>query len=173
MKNIFRKKILFGQFIIVTLLAAIAFEGVTMSLFSKSEEEVVLFSEMEGYITYNGEPVKNVKIERRVNWKDDIGDTDYVSTDDKGYFIFPEIKEKIKLSGFTQFVANQEVKLNYLDKEYVIWTLSRMSKNQYGELNGKPVNFRCEITDEDVPIRLEDSYILTSCKWDKVIKIGK
>jgi len=76
----------FSKLLTVVTLAAVTFEGVSMSLFTKPKEEVVLFSEMEGHIIFNGQPVKNAKIERRINWKDDIGDTDYFNTDEKGLF---------------------------------------------------------------------------------------
>ena len=171
MKKKFSIKILFGQFITVALLAGIAIEGVTMSLFSKKEEEVVLFSEMEGHITLNGEPVKNVKIERRINWKDDIGETDYVTTDDKGYFLLPEIKQMIKLSGFTQFVVGQEIKIETNGNEYFIWSMGKRTKNKYGELNGKPKNFKCELNDDDQPHRLESGLLMTKCKWDSIESI--
>jgi len=169
MKFINQKKItLFSQFIFITVLAAITIEGVSMSLFSKEEEEIVLFSEMKGHITFNGKPVKNVKVERRVNWKDDIGDKDYVSTDDDGYFLLPEIKQTIKLSGFTQFVVGQEIKIQNNGEEYFIWSMGKRTKNKYGELDGKPINFRCELTDDDQPFRLESGLLVTKCKWDSI-----
>ncbi len=174
MNKYYKKYILlFSQFVVIASLIGFASQGVTMSLFSKTEEEVVLFSEMEGHITFNDEPVKNVNIERRINWKDDVGDTDYVSTDDKGYFLLPEVKQTLKLSGFTQFVVGQEIKVKNNNQEYFIWTMGKRTKHKYGELEGKPKNFRCELTDDDQPLRLESGLLMTKCKWDKVEKIGK
>lgn len=114
-----------SQFVVSVALVMLAFEGVSMSLFKKNEEEVILFSKMEGHITYKGKPVFNAKIERRVNWKDDIGEKDYFETDEKGNFLLPEINESIKLSGFTQFVVGQEIIVFYKEKEYIIWTMGK------------------------------------------------
>lgn len=157
-----------SQLLISATLVMLALEGVSMSLFKKNEEEVVLFSKMEGYITYKGAPVSNAKIERRINWKDDIGDKDYFETDDKGYFLLPEIKKNIKLSGFTQFVVGQEIKVFYKEKEYFIWTMGKMTKDKYGELGGKPLNFHCELEDEAVRVEIENGLLGTSCKWDSI-----
>lgn len=157
-----------SQIIVSVTLVTFAFEGVSMSLFKKNEEEVVLFSKMEGHITYKGKPVSNAKIERRVNWKDDIGEKDYFETDDKGYFLLPEIRENIKLSGLTQFVVGQEIKVLHKDKEYYIWNMGKMSKNKYGELGGKPINFRCDLKDDAVRVEVEHGLLGTSCKWDSI-----
>jgi len=46
-----RKKLTsFNQLLAIVILAAFTLEGVSMSFFTKTEEEVVLFSEMEGHI---------------------------------------------------------------------------------------------------------------------------
>lgn len=163
----------FSKLLAVVILAAVTFEGVSMSLFTKPEEEVILFSEMEGHITFHGQPVKNAKIERRVNWKDEVGDKDFFNTDDNGYFHLPEIRQSLKLNKISQFVVGQEVKVIYDGEEHFIWVMGKMSKHKYGELEGKPINFRCELTDEEIPIRFENTYLLTTCKWDKIEKLPK
>lgn len=156
---------------VIVILVAFTIEGVSMSLFSKSDEEVVLFSEMEGHITFDGKPVPNIKIERRVNWKDDVGEKDYFETDDKGYFLLPEIKMNLKLSGFSQFVVGQEIKVFYKETEKFIWSMGKRAKYKYGELEGIPINFSCELTDEDKPMRLKNGLLVTKCKWDKIENI--
>ncbi len=163
-----KKSISFSKLLAVVILAALTFEGVSMSFFSKTEEEVFLFSEMEGHITFNGKPVKNVKVERRVNWKDDIGEKDFVITNHEGHFLLPEIKQTLKISGFSQFVVGQEIKVVHKEKEYFIWSMGKRTKNKYGELEGVPINFRCELTDEDKPMRLESGLLVTKCTWDKI-----
>ena len=45
-----------------------------MSLFSRTD--VVLFSPMEGKMTFEGKPAVNAKIVRTVIWKGDEGETD-------------------------------------------------------------------------------------------------
>lgn len=61
----------------------------------------------------------------------------------------------------------------YDSKEYSIWSMGKMSKHKYGELEGKPINFHCELTDEETPIRFENTYLLTACQWDKIEKSPK
>jgi hypothetical protein len=171
--NIMKKNFeMISQFVVSVILVMLAFEGVSMSLFKNNEEEVVLFTKMEGHITYKGKPVSNAKIERRVNWKDDIGEKDYFETDDKGYFLLPEIRENITLSGFTQFVVGQEIKVFFNNKEIYIWSMGKRSKYKYGELDGNPMNFRCELTDEDKPMRLKNGLLMTKCKWDKIESVN-
>ena len=145
-------------------------QGVAGTMFGQVEEEVVIFSPMEGYITLNGEPVANAKIERWLKWKDEEGERDYFSTDEKGYFSIPVKKDVVRLSKITQFVMAQEVSVIINEDKVLIWAISKFSKNEYGELEGVPVNFRCELTDEEQPMRLEDALLVTRCKWDSISK---
>ncbi len=70
-----------------------------MALFS-NKEEVVLCSPMEGAITLDGEPLKGVKLERLIKWEDEVGEKDYVTTDDRGYFSFSLFHEIAKQGAF-------------------------------------------------------------------------
>ena len=139
-------------------------------MFSKAEEEVVIFSPMEGLITLNGEPVPDAKIERWLKWKDEEGEKDYFVTDKQGRFSIPIKKDVVTLSTISQFVMAQEVRVFVDGVEYPIWILSKGSKVIFGELGGVPVNFRCELTDELVRVEVEDGLLGTSCKWDLIDK---
>lgn len=161
-----KKNLTFNQLLAGVILAAFTFEGVSMSFFSKTEEEVVLFSEMEGYITFKGNPVSNVKVERWIKWKDEIGEKDSVVTDSKGFFRLPIKKGMVKSSGVSQFVVAQEIRVYYQSKEYPIWAKAKREKQEYSELNGKPVNFRCELSDELIVVDSGRGTLMTSCKWD-------
>jgi len=157
---------LFGQILVALFLAAFTLEGVSMSLFTKTEEEVVLCSEMEGQITFNGKPVKDVKVERWIKWKDETGEKDSVVTDDNGFFRLPIRKETVKMGGFSQFVVAQEIRAYYQSTEYPIWAKAKREKGEFAELKGKPLNFRCELTDELVAVNSGRGTLMTSCKWD-------
>jgi len=171
MKFINQKKLkLFGQFLVALFLAAFILEGLSMSFFSKAEE-VVLFSEMEGHITLNGKPVKGAVIERWIKWKDKDGEKDQFTIDDNGAFSLPEIKVNAKLASFSQLVISQELKVIHQNVNYNIWALSKMNKNEYGELDGKPVDFRCELSTEEKALRFKNSYLLTNCEWTEIINI--
>ena len=137
-------------------------------MFSKAEEEVVIFSPMEGSITLNGDPVPNAKIERWLKWKDEEGEKDYFSTDENGHFSIPVKKDIVKLSTISTFVMAQEVRVFIDDDKYDIWSLAKRSKVEFGELGGKPANFRCELTDDLVRVEVDDGLLGTSCKWDSI-----
>jgi len=140
-----------------------------MSLLGKSQE-VVLCSPMEGVITLDGKPVVGAQVERWIKWKDEAGETDTVTTNDNGEFNFPVKKDTVKLSPLSQFVMGQEIRVYFNNKKYLIWTMGKRSKEEYGELGGRPVNFRCELTDELVPVSVEEGLLGTSCKWDAIEK---
>ena len=139
-----------------------------MSLFAQSKE-IVLASPMEGLLTYEGKPAAGVKIERRLSWYDgDESTEDFVVTDSGGRFSIPVVKRVLKVSGFVQFVTIQEIIAYYKGEEIDIWTMGNHSKIEFGELGGKPVNFRCELTDKEERVSPNYSAILTRCKWDSL-----
>ena len=165
--------------VLYLVLLAYSLEGVSMSLLTRPEEEVVLCSPMEGRITFEGKPAVGAKIQRFIKWKDQVGEYDTVFTNDKGKFFLPEIKKKVKLNKIATFAVAQEVRVLYMGIEYPIWVKSKREKGIYGELGGQPVNFRCELTDDLVPIELGDEAVggsgllASSCKWDSILKGGK
>lgn len=153
----------------ILFLTAYSLEGSTMSFLTKPEEEVVLCSPMEGIITFKGEPAAGAKIDRWITWKDEIGETDTVYTDNEGRFNLPIKKETVKLNKLTQFVVHHEINVIYLKEHYQIWVMGKFGKHIYAELNGKPINFRCELTDEVVRVET-DGLLGTSCVWDSIEK---
>jgi len=137
-------------------------------MFSKAEEEVVIFSPMEGHITLNGNPVANAKIERWLKWKNEDGEKDYFTTDNQGRFNIPIKKDIVTLSTVSQFVMAQEIRIYVNGDEHAIWYLSKGSKVEFGELGGKPVNFRCDLKDDLIRVEVDDGLLGTSCKWDSI-----
>lgn len=137
-----------------------------MAFFSK--EEVVLFSPMEGVITYNGEPVEGAKLVRQVSWKDDDEVSDSVITDAKGYFEFTGITDTTSSVLPSQFVAQQRVYVYHNDQEYLMWMMGKISPELYGELDGKPTNLRCELTEELRRVEGPYSGLGTICHWDSI-----
>jgi len=140
-------------------------------MFQKPEEEVVLFSPMQGQITLNGKPVANARVERFLKWKDETGESDSFSTNQDGQFKIPVKKDAVKLSTISKFVIAQEIRVFIGKDEYLIWTMGTGNKTSYGELGGKPVNFRCELSDEMRRVDVDDGLLGTSCQWDSIEKI--
>lgn len=130
--------------------------------------EVVLFSPMEGVMTYEGKPAANAKITRRIIWKGDEGETDTFYTSDNGEFKLPIKKTKVHIPMFGEFVLTQEVSVFYEGQEFSIWVKGKQDLNEYGELGGKPKNLRCELTDEEVYLEGFNGLFTTSCKWDSI-----
>lgn len=141
-------------------------------MFRKVEEEVVICSPMEGQITMNGKPLANAKIERFLKWKDEIGEKDYFFTDEEGFFKLPMRKDIVTLSIISTFVMSHEIRVFSNNEEYLIWTMGKGSTVKFGELGGRPVNFKCELTDDLVRVEVEDGLLGTSCKWDSIEKIN-
>ena len=139
-------------------------------MFSKAEEEVVIFSPMQGQITLNGKPVSNARIERYLKWKDEEGERDYFETDGDGWFEIPVKQDVVKLSTISQFVVAQEIRVFIDDVEYPIWAKAKREKGLFDELEGKPVNFRCELMDDFARVEAGRGTLLTSCKWDSIDK---
>ncbi|MCP3675194.1 MAG: DUF4198 domain-containing protein [Gammaproteobacteria bacterium] len=134
--------------------------------------DVVLFSPMEGIITYKGQPAANAKIARTIIWKGDEGETDTFYTNEDGEFKLPIKETKVRIPLLGEFVLTQELIVFYEGEEFAIWVKGKQELGEYGELGGKPVNFRCELTDEDVYLEGFNGLFTTSCKWDHIEKKG-
>lgn len=135
--------------------------------------EVVLFSPMEGIMTYEGKPAANAKITRLIIWKGDEGETDTFYTSESGEFELPVKKVKVRIPVFAEFVLTQEISVFYEGQEFSIWVRGKQDLNEYGELGGKPINLRCELTDKRVRLENFSGLFGTSCKWDTIEKQGE
>lgn len=142
-----------------------------MSLLYHPEQEIVVCSPMEGRISYKGTPVSGAKVERFLKWKDEQGRKDSVVTDEHGNFSLPIVKESAKLPKLSQLVIAQEIRVYLNAENYLIWAKAKRDKGLYDELNGQPINFRCELTDEPTLYDSGDESggtLITSCKWDSI-----
>lgn len=162
-RNVFNCWLLIASFVIISLSSM---EGVAMSLFSRTD--VVLFSPMEGKMTFEGKPAANAKIVRTIIWKGDEGETEVFYTAEDGTFKLPIKRAKVRIPLLAEFVLTQEISVFYEGQEFSMWFKAKQDLGEYGELGGKPRNLRCELKDELV--RLEDFNGLfgTSCKWDSI-----
>jgi hypothetical protein len=158
--------------LIVTFLVVLFFsmKGATMTIFSGKEEEVVLFSPMEGKLTFEGKPAADAKIVRSLKWKGEVVETDTFHANQKGEFDIPSKKDTIKISPLTQFVVQQDIFVYFKEKKYHVWDMGKLSKLEYGELYGRPINLHCELTEEMIGVDVLFGLLETSCKWDSIIK---
>jgi len=134
-----------------------------------SPQEVVLSSPMEGILTFEGKPLTGVKIERKLSWFDKSESVeDFVVTNSQGHFTLPLVKKSIKLSNLVHFVVSQEIHAIHNSEPIVIWAMGKSSKIEYGELGGKPINLRCELSSEEVVTRDYKNPLMTRCTWDSL-----
>ena len=139
-----------------------------MSLFSKSKE-IVLASTMEGVLTYQGKPAGGVKLVRKLRWYDgDESAEDFVVTNPKGHFTLPIVKKVLEVSGYVHFVVSQEIIALHRGEQIIIFAMGKSSKIEYGELGGKPVNLRCELTSDELISHKYNTPLLTRCTWDSL-----
>ena len=160
-------------FFIFAFLAILSYsmKGVAMSLLFGTE--VVLFSPMEGKITYKGTPAANAKIIVHLFWKDDVGEKETFYTNANGEFNIPIKKTKVRIPPLAEFVITQQISVLFKEEEFVIWYKSILDSDEYGGLGGYLQNVRCELTQERESQEGFNGIFGTSCKWDSVVKKGK
>ena len=138
-----------------------------MSFFFKGKEvEAVLFSPMEGKLTYQGKPAANAKIKLWIAWKDREGETESYYADDQGHFTIPQITATYRHNPLVQLVVTQRLTVFFEDQEVDIWEFSKMERTPFTELGGKPVNLICELTNDDKTVEGNRSLGGTRCTWE-------
>ena len=142
-----------------------------MSLFSKAKQvEAVLFSPLEGKLTYKGKPAANAKITLWTSWKDKTGETDTYYADEQGDFNIPQKNMTYTPNFLAQLVITQRVTVLFQGQEVDIWKVVKMEEGPFIELGGRPVNVRCELTHDDKTVRGGGSMGETRCQWDTLEK---
>ncbi len=132
-------------------------------------QEVVLSSPLAGLLTYQEKPVTGIKIVRKLSWFDgDESFEDFVVTDSKGHFTLPVIRKTLKLSSLVPLIVSQEIHAIHRGEHILLWVMGKDSKIEYGELGGKPVNLRCELTSERRITRDYNTPMMTRCTWDSL-----
>ena len=157
----------------LTLLVTLLYisEGTAMSiLFGGEKTEAVLFSPLEGKITFEGKPASAAVLKLWVSWKDPKGETEIFNADDNGYFSIPAKVTEYKSNALAQISIGQMITAEYKGKEYIIWKAGKSSTHLYGELGGQPENVVCELTKEEMDVHLDSSLLETLCDWSKLAK---
>lgn len=111
-----------------------------------------LFSEVNGTVFLNGKPLPGAEVEQEYQWKDTIKNT-RVTTDANGRYRFPAVTEKSFLWSVLPHepVVFQNLRIHYQGKVYKGWAQTKHNYDNNGELNGRPFQLRCELTDEPGP----------------------
>ncbi|MCL6269324.1 hypothetical protein M3P05_05115 [Sansalvadorimonas sp. 2012CJ34-2] len=145
---------------LLVILAGYSGSGVAMSLFSS--KEVVLFSDVEGSITYDGKPISGATILRTSKWQKENSDS--VITENDGSFRMPAITMSHNSLLPSQFVSHQRITVQYQGNDFVIWSMGKINPELDGELGGKKIKFTCELKDEMEPVDVPEGLLVTACK---------
>lgn len=152
-----------GIFLLLSILPIV---GVAMTMFSGKTEKVVLFSPINGRLTFQGKPASGAKIIRWVAWKDKIGVEDIFYADENGNFQLPLKSENLRITGLAQLVVHQKIEVAFNGTEYQIWGNGKMEKELFTEFGGEPQNLSCELTQEPDRVDTKTGWVVTSCIWD-------
>ncbi|MCW8127632.1 DUF6795 domain-containing protein [Microbulbifer halophilus] len=148
-------------FLLITLLS-IAISGNSMSIFSA--KETILFSPVDGIITYKNEPAGKAIVHRQVKYNDEVYEDSAETTDD-GHFSFEPIAKKERYIVRNSFVAHQKIFVEYDGNQFLIWETAKREEEKNSELEGKNLSFKCELTDENRFVHLMLNSIETKCTW--------
>ncbi len=116
----------------------------------------VLFSEVDGVVVREGTPVSGVQVTRSYLWGwNSSSGSDRVVTDQAGSFHFPVIIGKSLLGGLLPHEPSieQKILLTHAGKTYEVWVSRKRNYDKDGELDGRPMRLRCDLSSE--PKRFE------------------
>lgn len=153
----------------MTLLTNNAYGGELLGLFGKKEELVFAFSGFSGQLLYQGEPAAGAVITRSYDQMGEGEVIESVVADEQGRFNFVSIALKFKPPVFStiDYISSQEMRVVFNNEQFSIWNGGKRSKVEFGEFNGRPKNFTCELTGEKRSIRFKlGGFVGTSCHWE-------
>lgn len=128
-----------------------------------------LFSAISGTITLNGEPAAGAHVKRVAGKAHVEGKfSDETFTDEKGYFSMPAIWERNLLSRVfpMEFAVPQEITVEYMGVDYLIWVSVKMKREENSESQGKPLIVQCELNSEERNFDAGGTFFATKCAWD-------
>ncbi|MBU3069853.1 carboxypeptidase-like regulatory domain-containing protein [Aestuariicella sp. G3-2] len=151
------------KFTVLLSLVFLSANGFGMSIFGAGN--ACVFSEVSGYLTFNGEPLKGATVTRVSEWQKE--NTESTVSDENGHFHFDALHQASasKLIPFTEFVASQSISVGVDGESYEIWSNTKRDGDENSELGGKNLKLKCEISDE---LRLVEDYgtlLVTNCTW--------
>ncbi len=127
--------------------------------------KLCIFSGISGVITLNGQPVAHAKVIRTAS--KERKHQDETTTDEKGYFSFPPMYER-SIAKFLpmEFVASQEIEVEYKGKTYRLWSGVKRKPEENTESRGKPLIVQCDLNNERYLKEVNSTPIISMCTWD-------
>ena len=93
-----------------------------MAIFFGGEKvDAVLFSPLEGKLTFEGKPASGAKIHLWIKWKDSKGETFSYTADEEGRFSIPQHNATYKQKAIAQIVITQKINVVHQGASYEIW----------------------------------------------------
>lgn len=160
------------RFVLTLFLLALATQGSAMAFFGKSTQ-VYLASPLEGVLYDDGRPVGNARMVRVIGFGGEDIREDEIVTDAEGGFSFSEAIKEMNLSPLNELVISQKISVYYGEKDHLVWIKSKRVPEIYGELSGRPTNFRCDLAKTPVRVDQGRGLLQTSCEWDSIEKQGE
>ncbi|MGH7470489.1 MAG: DUF6795 domain-containing protein [Longimicrobiales bacterium] len=109
-----------------------------------------LFSEVQGVVLSNNQPVAGAVVERefRWTWKGEVG-KDQTTTGPKGEFKLPAIYRS-SIGSFLPHepMVRQTILIRHGGQTYKAWMLDKSNYDENGELQGKPIMISCRLETE-------------------------
>lgn len=108
-----------------------------------------LFSEVEGTVLLDGQPVSGAEVERICHWKSEEK-VERVLTDSSGSYSFPEITAKSFIWSFLPHepVVFQLLRIRYQGKMHKGWVFTKHNYDPLGEVKDRQLKFVCELNSE-------------------------
>jgi len=107
----------------------------------------VLFSEVRGSVLWDGVPVSGAAVVRSYSWGDKQGGDATVS-DAKGEFQLPPIVGRSLLAWLPhEPMVHQTITIQHQGTTYEAWSFFKHNYDLNGELDGRPLRLRCDLTD--------------------------
>ena len=131
--------------------------------------KLCMASAISGTLTYQGKPLANAQIIRKVTkpYRESFKTYTY-QTDENGQFSVPVVYMYSFLGQFLpmEFVASDRLSVMYEGKLFEFWHAVRRQPNENVEARGKPVNLLCSVDQEVSRIEINSNLVQSYCTWD-------
>jgi len=145
---------------------------------------IYVFSEVDGVVTMNGEPVQGAQVTRTGDHEEDKVYTDTVVTDAQGRFSFSPISTFSLRPIMLGTIIRQKITIKYQGMEYLAWKAKKKNNYRYGELNNEGVenpvklDLLCELTEAQdkktvIEMKLRNVAVYGLCAWKDQFKDEK
>lgn len=131
--------------------AAVSFALFWYSIPGEAMGKHYLFSEVEGTVLSNGQPVAGARVTRETNWRwKDKTFNEEVTTGADGTFRFPELARSSLITSLLPHepYITQTILIHHGGRSYDAWLNSKRNYDRNSELGGRPIRVVCSLESE-------------------------